>query len=363
MNKINVLHIDTERGWRGGQQQGVYLFENMHNDGFKTEFICRPNSSLEEYFIKNNLPYKSVKMRNELDIFSAYKISRYCKKSGFNILHLHSAHALSIGLLAKLFYRKLKLVGVRRVDFSIRKNIFSKFKYSTKFLDRLVCISKGIKNVVLKDGVPKDKLEVIHSGININKFKDVKYSSELKSSISHDNKIIVGTVAALTGHKDYPNFLKASKVVLEHNKNVVFLALGSGPNEEEIKALHKDLELGDNFKFGGFKKNIGEYLKVFDIFVMPSKLEGLGTSILDAESVGLPIIGTDAGGIPEALENGFNGLIVPAKNHIALAEAIEKLASSEELRKKLGDNSLEFVKKYDINITVKKNIELYGRLV
>ena len=131
---IRVLHIDTEKGWRGGQQQAAYLFEALHSEGYVTNLICQPDSEIHKYCIKKKLPYHPVRMHNEMDFIAGFKIARYCRKNDFDIVHLHSAHALAIGLWTKFFYSKVKLIAVRRVDFHIKKNFFSQFKYKNKNL-------------------------------------------------------------------------------------------------------------------------------------------------------------------------------------------------------------------------------------
>jgi len=364
MNNIKILHIDTEMGWRGGQQQAVYLFEGLIRRGFETVFVCRPDSELSGYFKNKELPHIEIPMRNELDMFSACRIASYARKNGFNILHLHSAHAHTIGLLVKLFYRKLKLIGVRRVDFKIKKNIFSRFKYNSSLINMIVCISSEIKKIMLECGVNEDKLTVIHSGVDINKFDNIETDTLLreKYGIAKDS-IIIGTVAALVGHKDYPNLIKAAAIVTDKAKQAVFIAVGEGKNENEIKQIHSNLKLGNKFIFAGYQKEVGKYLKAFDIFVLASKKEGLGTSVLDAQSIGLPVIAAKAGGIPEMIENGVNGILVDKQNHEELANAILELVHDPEKRNLIGKNGKETVSKFSIENTVEKNINLYKELL
>lgn len=364
INKIKTLHIDTERGWRGGQQQAIYLFESMVKSGFETMFVCRPNSKLTKYLKAKKLPFFELKMSTEFDIVSAYKIAKFCRKNNYNILHLHSGHAQSIGILAKFFYRKLKTISSRRVDFGIKQNFFSKFKYKTKLLDKIVCISGAIKNVLLNDGIDENKLTIIHSGINIKKFDSVIPLENFKQSLNIPKEnIVIGTISALVGHKDYPNLLNAAKIVLEKKSNITFCAVGDGKNEKEIKELYKKLKLGENFIFTGYRNDVGQFLKMFDIFVMASKKEGLGTSILDAQAVGLPIVATKTGGIPEIVKNNVNGLLVEPQNFLSLANAIIELIEDKEKRLKLGKTALETVRNFDINITVEKNIGLYKKIL
>jgi len=361
---IRVLHIDTERGWRGGQQQVIYLLETMYAEGYFTNLICQPASEIQKYCQEKKMPYHSVKMQNEMDFYAGFKIARFCRNNNFNIVHLHSAHALAIGLWTKLFYSKLKLIAVRRVDFHIKNNFFSQFKYKSRVLDKIICISNGIEKVLRADGIPEQKLITIHSGIDIGKFVDITPPENFRHDLGIPEKnVVVGTVAALANHKDYPNLLRAAKIVVEQNNKVTFCAVGDGPEKKQILKLADELGLKDRFIFTGFRADIGNFLKMFDIFVLASKKEGMGTSILDAHAVGLPVIACKTGGIPEIISDGNNGLLVPPKNEQKFAEAILQLVNNAQLRKTLARNAKQTVKQFDIQRTIKRNIELYEQIL
>jgi len=357
---IKVLHIDTEKSWRGGQQQVAYLLEAMWSKGYQTALVCQPQSQIQKYCAERKFPHFPIRMFSEVDFIAGMRIGWLCRKNGYKILHLHSGHALAIGLWAKLFYPKLKLIAVRRVDFHINKNWFSRLKYKTRLLNKIICISEAIKKVLIEDGIPLEKMVTIHSGVDIHKFDGVAPDRNLKQrdEIPSDH-LIVGTVAAMVGHKDYPNLLQAARIVIDRQDKITFCAVGDGSKKSSILDLARELGLGKRFVFAGFQKDIGQFLKLFDIFVLASHLEGLGTSLLDAKAVGLPVIACDTGGISEAVIHGKDGLLTPPKNEHALAEAILMLANDSELRQKLGANAQETVKRFDIQNTVNKNLLLY----
>lgn len=360
---LNILHIDTEKNWRGGQQQVFYLHESLVNQGINSVLVCNKSSELKKKCEAKNLPFFEQSMIGEIDIFSAYRIAKYCKKNNITIIHAHSAHALSIALLTKVIYPKAYLIGVRRVDFSIGKNYFSKIKYNNKRLDRIVCISDFIKSVLIKDGINPQKLQTIRSGADVTKFNDLIHDKKIRDNLGIDqNEFLIGTVAAFAGHKDYPNLIKAFQLVSKKVENVKLCCVGDGPLFEKIKTLVNDLKLEKDIIFPGFTNNIGKYLKSFDLFVLASKKEGLGTSIIDAMSVGLPIVATNTGGIPELIENGKNGILVEPKKSDELANAIVDLIINQDQREIIGKNALQNVFKYSIETTVNKNIELYKEL-
>jgi len=362
--EIRVLHIDSELKWGGGQQQALYLFEGMLNKGYYVAFVCRPKSELKKYFEKHKLPYFEFKMSSEIDFLSSYKIASFCKKNNINILYLHSAGAHAIGLMAKVFYSKLKIIVVRRVSNDIRKNYLSQLKYKSSLVNTFVCISNDIREVLLKNGVSKEKLKVIHDGIDLNKFTSLKPNSNLRKELKiPEDDIVIGTIAALEGAKDYPNLLNAAKIVTEKVDNVSFIAVGDGRDRSKIKELHAKLNLGKKFIFTGFQNDVGKYLLLFDVFVLASKKEGLGTSILDAQSLGLPVIATKTGGIPEVVKHNTNGILVNAQSPQELASAVIDLADNKEKREQLGRNGKESVKDFDINLNIKKHIDLTKSLL
>lgn len=362
MNTPKVLHIDIEKGWRGGQNQSLNLYVNEIEKGLNPHFICLENSDVQKVLIQNNLPFTAINYKNELDVISAYKISRLIKKNNFNIINCHSSHSLSLGLLSKYFYSAPKVIGIRRVDFKIKNNYFSSWKYKSKNLDALVCVSEAIKNIMEKTISNYNKLYVIHDGIDTQKYVNID-SLKLKQELNLNGKIIIGTIAAFVGHKDYPTLLRTIKIISEIRKDIVFIALGDGPLFNDMKQLASDLNIENHIIFAGFRNNVGEYLNLFDIFIMTSNEEGLGSSLLDAMSVGLPIIATKAGGIPEIVENDYNGILCNIADSHSLANAIIKLVNNIELRNIYSNNSKKKVEAFSIENTAKKYLILYHKLL
>jgi len=361
--QVKVIHIDTEKTWRGGQQQAVYLFEGMLQRGFETLMLCPSGSAMEKYCQDKTLPYQPLNFAHELDYLSGKDTAKIASSFRAQILHLHSGHSVSCGLWAKLFNRKLKLVATRRVDFSIRKNPFSSLKYNTKLLDHIVCISDKIRQVLIRDGISEKKLTVIRSGVDTHRFDSIEIPQDFRQrwGIPVD-AILVGTVAAFAGHKDYPNFLDAASLICKQRQDVWFMAVGEGELLEAMKRYARELNILERVILTGFQSQVGEFLKSFDIFVLASKKEGLGTSVLDAMSVGLPIIATRAGGIPEMIRHNENGMLVPIQDSESLAKAILELADNPQKRIKLAECAKSGVQEFDINQTIDQYIDLYKKL-
>ncbi|HBY18279.1 MAG: Putative glycosyl transferase [Marinimicrobia bacterium 46_43] len=362
--KGRIIHIDTAKSWRGGQQQAAYLHRGLIQQGMESLMVCPPGSAMEAWCRKNNLPVHPLSLRCEADFLSAFRLT-HCIKTGQSALfHAHNAHALMIALIATVFFRKkIPVVASRRVGFPLKLNKIAQWKYRSKKLRRIVCVSHNILRVMQFHGIPENKLAVIPSGIDIHKFDPVGRTPTFRDewNIPRDYKIVC-TIAALTAEKAYPVFLESARLVLREYPTVIFIAVGDGKQAEEIKTLSAKKDLAGHVIFTGFRSDVGIFLKNSDLFVMASKKEGLGTSILDAEAAGLPVIGTDAGGIPEVIRHEVNGIIVPRQNPEALAKAIVTLLKNDDLRKQYGKKSLEVVKGFDIEITIKKHIVLYEEI-
>ncbi len=143
---------------------------------------------------------------------------------------------------------------------------------------------------------------------------------------------MIGTIAHLTDHKGHTYLLDAIPQVLKEFPHSFFLFVGDGELKDSLKTKSRILGIRDRVFFTGFREDIPEILSILDLFVLPSHLEGLCTSLMDAMYMGVPIVATTAGGIPEVIENGKTGLLVPPKDPIALAEAIIKLLKDKSKR-------------------------------
>ncbi len=239
----------------------------------------------------------------------------------------------------------------RRVDFKIKNNFLSKLKY--KKANKIIAVSNQIKEILINSQIETQKIEVIHDSspttLNITR----NFSKE---------KIKIGSLIALVPHKDPFNLIKAAKICIEKNKNLEFLVGGSGPLEGECKNLIKELKIEDSFKFLGYIEDNISFLKEIDIFVLPSKEEGLGSVLLEAMALKLPIVATDAGGISDLIKNNYNGFLVPKQDPKKLAEAILKLIENRELMETFSKNGFEFVKDFTSDKMAQKTLEIYEKL-
>ncbi|MBD3226345.1 MAG: glycosyltransferase [Caldithrix sp.] len=362
--KMKILHLDTVMEWRGGQQQVAYLLKGLNEQNVDIGLVCQPESPLQKYIETTEIPTFAIERHNNWDVTAARRVGKLIRKYEFHIIHAHSSHDLNLALLCRLMNSDIKIINTRRVDFSVHKPLIGTFKYNNSLVDKIVCISGEIRRILIRDGIPAHRLTVIPSGIDRHRLEHVAPLADFYRRYNiPESHVIIGTVAALADHKDYPTLLQAAKRVLSKKPNITFCAVGKGPLEKKIKSQAEQLGLSKQFVFTDFQENVGAFLKRFDIFVLASKMEGMGTSILDAQSVGLPVVATRAGGIPEMIEDGHNGILVDIQNPKALADALLELIAQPGLRKQMGQQALQTVKRFDIINTVRQYKKLYQELL
>jgi glycosyltransferase involved in cell wall biosynthesis len=139
-----------------------------------------------------------------------------------------------------------------------------------------------------------------------------------------------------------------------------FFIVGEGSERAALEALRRDLGLEDRLVLTGFREDALEILSLFDCFVLSSYLEGLGTSIMDAQALGVPVVATRTGGVPELVEDGVTGLLVPPRQPDQFAAAILRLLREAPLRERLQRNALEIAPRYDYRHMVRKTLAAYG---
>ncbi|MBX7256552.1 MAG: glycosyltransferase [Candidatus Hydrogenedentes bacterium] len=314
-----VLHIDEQTGWRGGEQQASYLIRGLAERGHRCLIAGRVGSEfLGSAHGVPDLTRIGVSCRGEADVFTAMRLAKVVKSQGVDILHAHTSHAITYACLARAIARRGKVVASRRVDFPPNRNAFSRWKY--RQADRVIAISDRIAEVMREFGIGEDCLRTVHSGIDVERF-DVPPLTRDELGVPED-AFLLGNVAALVDHKDQATLLDAMHLVVRDTPNAHLLIAGDGPLREGLLKQAKSLDLEWNVHFLGYRKDVPRILRTLDLFVMSSKEEGLGTSVLDAMACDVPVVATAGGGIPEMVRHHETGRLAPIQNPRELASCI-----------------------------------------
>lgn len=354
-----ILHLNTSREWRGGENQVLNLALGLKSRKIPQVIIAQPKSPLSEKAQQAGIEVIELNMKSEFDFKAIHQIRAIIRERKIGIVHTHTAHAHSIALFAKKKKDKWKLIVSRRVDFRIKKNLFSKWKYKSPKVDLFIGVSRQIQKYLLEDGIEPARVIAIHSGIDIQKFKRLPNADGIRKELEINKKtIVIGIIAALVDHKDHITFLHAISKI-ETEVPYIAIILGEGKLAPKLKELASKLELNDKVYFLGFKQNIPEYLNLIDIFTLTSKEEGLGTAILDAMAAGKPIVATRGGGIPEMVVHNKGGFLCEVGDSYELALAYKTLIENNSLRKDFSEFNKSYVDRFSFETMVSKTVQVY----
>jgi len=371
MSELRVLHMNTEPTWRGGEQQSLYLMDGLAERGVYSVLAAQPGKPMAERAEAHGHKVVRQRMRGEADALAILALSRLMRRERVSIVHCHTSHAHTLGAVAAGLIRRSrrpKVVVSRRVDFSIFRRSFFGLNH-IKYLHgvaRYVTVSEAIRQVLIKDGIPGDRIVTVHSGIDLARIIDAPDCTEaLRAELQvPDDDVLIGNVAHLADHKGQRYLLEAIPRILAGAPNTTFAIVGKGELREELEAQAHELGIADRVRFPGFRTDVPSLLKAFDMFVMPSHMEGLGTSVLDAMAAGTPVVGTEAGGMPEAIEHQKSGLVVPIKDPAALAKAVLHLLTNSQQAGHMAANALERVKaKFSTDSMVEGTLAVYRELL
>jgi len=294
------------------------------------------------------------------------RVGRLVRSGDFDVVHAHSP---LLAVAARISARTLRS-SRRPAVVSTEHNVWQRYARPTRWLNAVTCglddhrwaVSGRVANST--GGRAADRTSVLVHGVVQD---DLVPSWDGRNRVRADlglaeGTTVVLTVANLREQKDYPNLMAAARVVLDAVDDVVFLAVGQGPDEEKVHALHADLGLGDGFQLLGYREDVPDLLSAADIFVLASKYEGYPIAVMEALSMGLPVVSTDVGGVPDTLEEGVQGLLVPPGDPERLAAAIQRLIGDPALRTRMSEAARVTGLRFDIRTAVTEQEAAYAEL-
>jgi len=364
---IRTLHINTEATWRGGEQQTLYLLRGLTSRGFPALLCAQRGGELVERAREAGIDTIDLRMRGEIDVVAGFKIARQIRRFRPDLVQYHTSHAHSLGILAKCFLgrRRPRTLLTRRVDFSIYRHSFlglNHLKYNR--VDRIVAISEAIQKVLLDDGLAPERVDCIPSGTDPERFRD-ETPAQLHEEfgLPPDTKI-VGNIAFFADHKGQRYLVEAAKTILEACPKTAIFLIGEGTLREQLLRRAQDEGIDDRVFFPGFRRDVPAILRDLDVYVMPSHKEGLGTAILDALYCSVPVVASEAGGIPELVHHEKTGLLVPPQDSGALAQAIIRMLNHPEEAATYAAAGRRLVEDhYTVDRMVEGNIGVYEKML
>jgi len=346
---MRIVHINLEKTWRGGERQVLYLMDGLRRLGHECHLMARNNREFISHVRGKGFP---VHVITKPFVASGHILS------GFDVVHAHETRGLQVAAFWKTFNDK-PLVFTRRVDNPPSDNILTRLVYGR--VDTMAVISEKIGSVMKTWGFDTSRIRVIRSAIDTGRHVGADAVQRLKERFA--GRKVVGCVASLDKRKDHHTLLKAASVVQGLRDDVVFVLIGSGGLRGDLEREVMRLKLS-NVVFEGFQPDPYPYYQVFDVFVMTSRQEGLGSSILDAFLYRVPVVATAAGGIPEIVRDHETGLLAEAGNAQEIARLIIQMINDTDLRAACTSRAHEFLlERFTVDGMARSYDELYRQVL
>jgi glycosyltransferase involved in cell wall biosynthesis len=355
---MRIVQVDSHRAWRGGEQQVLYLARFLQAQGYDNVVVCQPGSALQQRCMDAGVPARALRIRHEADVIAAWRLGHYLRRQQIDMLHMHTPHAHTIGLFAGLLAPRVGKVVSRRVDFAPIRNRFSRWKYIRPELHYLT-VSKAIQQVLVAGGIAAEQVQTVYSGIDLQRCDEAAEAPPLFPAGTR----VIGTVGHLAGHKGQRYLIEAMSHLVDKQSPVGCVIAGTGDLRQALERQAAELGLSEHIRFTGFRHDVLALMRQFEIFVFPSVMEGLGTALLDAMALRKPVVATRAGGIPEVVQDGITGLLVPPQDSEALANAIQYLLQHPQQARVFGDAGRKRVEQhFTADRMATQTLSVYQRL-
>lgn len=369
---MNILQVTYGKEWNGVKKHVLDIVKSLSikNDH---QIIVLCESDILKSKINSEFPNIKVILKNEYgDNFSIKKI---IKQEKINTVHIHNQDKLlSAVILYRLFKVKKIIQTIHDWPYNEEENWFHKIKILIKFWlstilsNKIILTNENDYNNCLYFPFIKNKINFIQNGIEIPIFMSVEGAKQLLAKkvgmelSLFKKKKILGTITSLNKNSGINYLIEASRIVIEKYKDVVFIVFGEGEYKDKIQELIIKNGLEKNFYLIGYVDHAKEYMKAFDIFVLPNIKHGLPYSIMEAGIANLPVISTSIGGVSDIVEDMKSGILVQIKKPKELAYAIfftlEHIKEAKQYGKNLRD---KVISKFTIQNMLNNLYNIYSK--
>jgi glycosyltransferase involved in cell wall biosynthesis len=312
-----------------------------------------------------DVPAVCLDSRREIDLRWVHRLRTLVRADRIDVVHAHSP---MVAALARPALRALPRRD-RPALIGTEHNVWSSHHRATRWANGLTLPLESATVAVsdeVRASMPsrlRQRVEVVIHGVDVDTIVGRRGEREAaRAELGvHSDQLLVATVANLRANKDYPTMLAAARRLADAGEPIHFVSVGQGPLAKQLEDERDRLDLGERFRFLGYREDPIRVLVAADIFCLSSRFEGLPISLLEAMAAGLPIVATRVGGVPSVVTDGREGRLVPSGDPGALAAAVAELRD-RGLRGRLATAAAERVRAFGMERAVQRQQELYQRL-
>ena len=363
---MKVLNVIDGTGWCGTKEQAYLITLHLKKRGIESEMALAENhlEMINRLKGETNLYFYGVHKSglSRINPYNLAKLKSIINRGNYDFVIAHSSHTLDfIWLVYPFLKNKPKIIALRRSGF-MPGVLSRKIKY--RIASKIVAVSRKVGEALKKKAFPPEKVEIIESGIDLSRFKpmpELRTPIRNRLGVSEDEILFINVANWQPWRKGQEVILKALSLIKDMQFKILFV--GRGTDSEEALESFKRYGLENKCIGLGFRDDVHELLQAADIFLFGSFSEGIAGAVLQAMATGRIVISTNAGGIPEYLIDGHNGFMVNVGDYEAMAnKIISAVKMSEDVRNKISMNAMQTARKYSIECTVDKYVNLLNSL-
>ena len=375
--KIRVLQIVTRLVVRGVPRHVLDLATHLDSERFELEVLAgrgEPDegSLWEEAGDRGVVTHRVEELQravNPITDLRAYRaIFNHIKKGEYDIVHTHISKAGVIGRLASKRAGGPAIVhtyhgNIEELDRrTLASRAYLKFEQlAANMSDALIAVSDDVMSKTCGMGIgSREQFRVIPNGIDLTQF-DPTRSWDYPAGLS--GTPILGTIGSLTPEKGVDVLLEAMPAIVKEIPTLQLCIVGDGILKEELQRQAERLGIASNVHFAGVAADVRPWLAAFDLFVLASRREGMGRVLMEAMAMGVPVIGTRVGGIPEIIEDGVNGQLVDSEDSGVLTATILELVGDAESCRRQGDEGIHTAREFGMARVAGEVGSLYDQLL
>ncbi|MEI2415399.1 glycosyltransferase family 4 protein [Orrella sp. JC864] len=350
---MRILQLNFEKGWRGGERQTLYCMQAFRRAGHAVELLTRAGGQMAERARAEGFAVHEVRRAPAQLAWLARHGRRY------DIIHAQTANTLTWAVLAKPLHRA-KVAFSRRTSFTVRPGEQWKTGWKWRHADLIVAVSDMAAGEPRRLGLAP---VVIRSAVEPRAIDQANVQA-LVAEFGLQGKRVLATSAALIQDKDPLTLIRAVALLAGQRQDFVFLHFGGGGNREQAaRELVAASGLQQVYHLAGFRRGVEDFYSIMDVFVMASEEEALGSSVLDAFLLRVPVVSTDAGGLRESVGEG-RGCLVPVGDHQALAAGMARMLDDAAYRAQAVEKAYAYVRsEHDVTQMGRRYLAQFERLL
>lgn len=372
MDKHTVLHIIGGGEIGGAEKHILNLLQGMDRSRFTPRLCCLFSEPFAQLAQEAGIDVDVIDMRSKYNVGAFQAMKNLLLRHRVDIVHTHGVRANLVGRLGA------RMAGIKPIVTTIHSVLEQDYpsfwarvtnqlmeQMTLGYVQQFVTVSEGLKADLVSKGISQDKITTIYNGIDFAQFKPRGQGEAWRQKLGiAPDKLVVGILARLHPVKGHQYFLEAADRIRHSCPNVHFLIVGSGLGKEQVLAQVERLNLQDQVTLTGFVDDIVGIYDLLDVLVISSLSEGFGLTAVEAMAMQVPVVATNVGGLPEVIQDGVSGYLVPPANGPALAGKVLRLLSDNQLAQTIASSAFEWAEsKFTVQAMIDQTQALYTKIL